>query len=94
MLNKVLAAIDSLSTHCLMQNEGCPAETSQAMILVDKFDINAVLSSHHANHHWQQEPNPQLNLAFFSPGCQIEPSSLLPRMSPLEKGNFWNKYCC
>ena len=68
---KVLAAIDSLHTHCLPQNESCPSETSQAMISVDKFDINAVLSLHHASHHWQQEPNPRLNVAFFSSRCLI-----------------------
>lgn len=51
VLNKIPAAIDSLYTHCLPQNDGCPSGTSQAMISVDKFDINAVLSSHHASHH-------------------------------------------
>ena len=83
ILNKELAN-DSLYMRSWPQNGICPSESSQAMISLDKFDTRSAffdtfLTSHHASHHWQQEPNQQLNVAFSSSRCRIWKAQLLTK---------------
>ena len=92
ILNKELAK-DSLYMRSLPQNGICPSESSQATISLDKFDMcspvfDSFLTSHHASHHWQQEPNQQLNVAFFSSRCPIWKAELLTR-GPLSNQTKW-----
>ena len=73
---------DSLYMRSLSQNGICPSESSQATISLDKFDMrppvfDSLLTSHHASHHWQQESNQQLNVAFSSSRCPIWKAELL-----------------
>ena len=63
------------------------------MISLDRFDMRSavfvsLLTSHHASHHWQQEPNQQLNVAFSSSRCPIWKAELLTK-GPLSNQTKW-----